>query len=44
MTTDIDVHWHRGDLLTDAAPSGHITMAAADFLKDVRRVKRGRGV
>jgi len=40
MSTDIDVHGHRGDLLTDAAPSGHITMAAADFLKDVRRVKR----
>src|SRR3990172_10815196 len=40
MSTDIDVHGHRGDPLTGAAPSGHITMAAADFLKDVRRVKR----
>src|SRR3970040_2961215 len=40
MSTDIDVHGHRGALLPDAAPSGHITMAAADFLKDVRRVKR----
>src|SRR3990172_8296578 len=40
MSTDIDVHGHRGDLLTDAESAGHITMAAADFLKDVRRVKR----
>ena len=40
MSNDIDVHGHRGDLLTDAAPSGDNAMGAVDFLKDVRRVKR----
>ena len=44
MSTDIDVHGQRGDLLTGAAPSGHKAMAAADFLKDVRRVKRATQV
>jgi len=40
MSTDIDVHGQRGDLLTGAAPSGDNAVSAADFLKDVRRVKR----
>src|SRR3970040_1978947 len=40
MSTDIDVHGRRGDLLTGAAPSGHNAVSATDFLKDVRRVKR----
>src|SRR3990172_619128 len=40
MSTDIDVNGDRGDLLTDAAPSGDNAMGAVDFLKDVRRVKR----
>jgi len=40
MSTDIDVHGHRGDLLADAAPSGDVAVAAVDFLKDVWRVKR----
>ena len=40
MSTDIDAHRHRGDLLTGAAPSGDVAVAAADFLTDVRHVKR----
>ena len=40
MSTDIDAHGHRGDLPADAAPSGDVAVAAADFLKDVRRVRR----
>ena len=40
MSIDIDLQGHRMDLPTDLAPPGHVTVGAADFLNDVRRVKR----
>ena len=40
MSTDIDLQGPRIDLPIDVAPSGHVTVGAADFLNDVRRVKR----
>ena len=38
MSTEIDLPRYRDDLLTDTSPSGEAPIA--DFLKDVRRVKR----
>ena len=40
MSTETSVQGYGGNLPADAAPSSGITIAAAEFLKDIRRVKR----
>ena len=40
MSTDLELQDYRGDLLTGGPPSADATVAVADFLSDVRRVKR----
>ncbi len=40
MSTDMGLQGHAGGLLVVGPPGGEKAIAIADFLKDVRRVKR----
>ncbi len=40
MSTDMGLQGHAGGLLAGGLPGGEKAIAIADFLKDVRRVKR----